>query len=176
MRDFSGKTAQRARAWNEEAPPKVLPWLPASILAGLVGGVVAPLVFLLLLHFMYPSTSLWAIEMPSGARYNPVLGLVFFYLLAGISGAAGGAAAGLIFYATRRKPLRRAARWSMVWAAIGLFGYMPSMMTVDWIMRMLPSTLGSTRLLLGFMLVGAALSVLTAAGIYVIDPDGEEYG
>jgi uncharacterized membrane protein YeaQ/YmgE (transglycosylase-associated protein family) len=169
MDDLSQEVTQYP--WNDE--PKMLPWFPATILAGAVGGIVAPLVFSLLLR---SSTVIWLAALLLVAQFSGWEILVFFHLLTSISGAIGGAAGGLIFYATRRKPLRRAARWSIVWAVIGLLGYEGSMIPVDWTTRLLSSIFGPTQLLLGFPIVGAALGVLTAAGLYVIDPDGEEYG
>lgn len=157
--------------WNNEQP-KLLSWFPATILAGVVGGIVAPVVFLLLIRW---SIILWAVVV-FNVQPGGWAGLAFLYLMMGLVGAIAGAAAGLVFYATRRRPLRRAARWSIVWAAIGLLGYEGFMLTVDGTARLLSSIVGPTQLLLGFPIVGATLGVLTAAGLYVIDPDGEEYG
>ncbi|HEY0606355.1 MAG TPA: hypothetical protein VGD58_25755 [Herpetosiphonaceae bacterium] len=157
--------------WNNDQP-KLLSWLPATILAGVVGGIVAPVVFLFLIRL---SIILWAVVV-FNVQLGGWAGLAFFYLMTGMVGAIVGAVAGLVFYATRRKPLKRAARWSIIWGVIGLFGYTGFMITADLISQLLPSSFYPAQPLLAFLLLSTTLSVLTAGVLYVVDPDGEEYG
>ncbi|MBV9788217.1 MAG: hypothetical protein JOZ51_08595 [Chloroflexi bacterium] len=153
--------------WNNDQP-KLLAWFPATILAGVIGGIVAPVVFLSILQL---SIVLWAVVV-FAVQPDGWAALAFFYLMTGLVGAISGAAAGLVFYATRRRPLRRAAIWSIAWGVVGLFSDTLFTLTVGLIPQLLPSVFG----LLAFPIVSTTLSLLTAGVLYVVDPDGEEYG
>lgn len=180
MSNFSGKTAEPA--WHDMTT-KPLPWLAASILAGLAGGIVALLVLNtelvvnivgglvdgLLDILMGPPQGT---PMEEGG-FNPLV----VHLCGSIAGALGGAVSGLVYYASRRMPLRRATGWSSAWAIIGLLGTIWIVFGVSWIIGIW-SSISGYRLhpQVAFLILSAIFAVLTATARYMVDPYGEEYG